>query len=483
MEPVIDSTILHRTAKYFMDNGRAETHDDAMALLKRFGLTIHVGQELANSVHQQTALLTLVNVARRTLLGGIEIVGLPDAPSLCPLMPKGSLKEAVRGLGGRPVAEARRAWPSAVIGNAAVPTSKLPCWRLTWGGWRGGAIPVRDGRRLRENEAIALAPLVAAAACAAEVFVYHAGDHLMAGRRTSGLSLWRPGADWLVDDATESVLAFLPSRLWLIGLGNLGQAFAWTLASLPYADRHEVQLILQDFDRMAVSNESTSLLAFVADIDRRKARVVSEWMEARGFDTYVNERRFGIWARRGEDEPGAALCGVDNALARASLGKPGFGLVVEAGLGAGPEAFRSLSVHTFPSSRSPEEIWARQVGQADENVENMPAYQALKRKGMDNCGLAQLASRTVGVPFVGLIAACLVVSELLRRLNGGGAFELVSGSVAALDDIETVSMLCQPYAFGHLPAAKCDSSAASLMSPPLLFVRPAEIQPRWHPTP
>jgi hypothetical protein len=45
----------------------------------------------------------------------------------------------------------------------------------------------------------------------------------------------------------------------------------------------------------------------------------------------------------------------------------------------------------------------------------MPAYQSLKREGMDSCGLAQLASRTVGVPFVGLIAACLVVSELLRR--------------------------------------------------------------------
>jgi hypothetical protein len=243
-----------------------------------------------------------------------------------------------------------------------------------------------------------------------------------------------------------------------------------------------VQIILQDFDRIAVSNESTSLLAFVDDIDRRKARVVSEWMEVRGFDTYVNERRFGAWTRRGEDEPGAALCGVDNALARAALGNPGFGLVLEAGLGAGPQAFRSFSVHTFPSSRSPEEIWARQVGAADENVENMPAYQALKRKGMDSCGLAQLASRTVGVPFVGLMAACFVVSELLRRLNGGCAFELVSGSAAALDDIETVSMFCQPYAFGHVPAANSDFSTASLISSPPLFVGQAENQPRWHST-
>ncbi len=35
----------------------------------------------------------------------------------------------------------------------------------------------------------------------------------------------------------------------------------------------------------------------------------------------------------------------------------------------------------------------------------MPAYKALESGGMDKCGLAQLTSRTVAVPFVGLIAA------------------------------------------------------------------------------
>lgn len=454
MEQIINADSLHRTAKYFMDNGRAQTHDDAMALLNRFGLTVHVGADIAGSVNQQSALLTLVNVARRTLLAGVEVVGLPIAPSLTPLALGRPLDQAVRELGGRVATEVRQEWPSAVIGDATVHFSKLPCWRLTWGGWRGGVVPVRESRRLQEEEAIALAPLLAAAVCAAEVFSYHAGDHAMAGRRASGLSLWRPGADWLADDPTEPALAFLPSRLWFIGLGNLGQAFAWALASLPYADRHEVQLILQDFDRIGASNESTSLLSFTTDTKRRKARVVGEWLEARGFDTYLDERRFGAWTRRGGEEPGVALCGVDNALTRTSLEKAGFGLVVEAGLGAGPEAFRSLSLHTFPASRSAEEIWSRQVGQANKNVENMPAYKALKLKGVDSCGLAQLASRTVGVPFVGLVAGCLVLSELLRRLNGGSAFELISGSLTALDDVESVTMTSAPYAFGHLPVVR-----------------------------
>src|ERR1700692_427094 len=100
MGQIIKPDSLHRTAKYFMDNGRADTHEDAMTLLDGFGLTIFVGQEIAGSVHQQTALLTLVNAARRTLLGGIDVVGLPDAPSLTPLAHGQPLAEAVRDYGG-----------------------------------------------------------------------------------------------------------------------------------------------------------------------------------------------------------------------------------------------------------------------------------------------------------------------------------------------------------------------------------------------
>jgi hypothetical protein len=443
---------LHRTAKYFMDSGRATTHDAAMDLLQKFGLTIHVGKEITNSRHHQVALLTLINVARRTFLAGIEVVGLPDGMSLTALAPARTLKSAVHELGGRTTSRPRANWPSALIGTANTTPGNMPCWRLTWEGWRGGVIPIRDGQHFADGAAIAIAPALAAAACAGEAFAYHAGDHPMAGRRVAGLSLWNPGANWLVADAAEQALAFLPSRLWLIGLGNLGQAFAWLLACLPYGDRSQVEMVLQDFDRIAPSNESTSLLSFKADVGRRKSRVVSDWLEARGFDTVLEERRFGDWTRRAPHEPGVALCGVDNAYARTALEKAGFDLVIEAGLGAGPQAFRSISMHSFPASRPAELIWSRIVGQADNNIENMPAYQALKREGIDACGLTQLASRTVGVPFVGLIAATLVIAELLRRLHGGNGLELASGSVAALEDFEVAVMPAQPYGGAYIVA-------------------------------
>src|SRR5207248_8964183 len=124
---------------------------------------------------------------------------------------------------------------------------------------------------------------------------------------------------------------------------------AWLLACLLYPDPSEVTLVLQDYDRIAVSNDSTSILSRLADVGQRKSRCVSNWLEARGFTTVLEERRFGDWTRRAPDEPSVALCGVDNALARMALEKAGFDLVVEAGLGAGPHAFRSISMHCFPA--------------------------------------------------------------------------------------------------------------------------------------
>jgi hypothetical protein len=272
------------------------------------------------------------------------------------------------------------------------------------------------------------------------------------------MSLWRPGACWLAPEP-EPPLAFLPSRLWIIGLGNLGQAFAWLLACLPFSPVSRPVLLLQDFDSMTPANLSTSLLTSDGDAHRKKTRVLAQWLELRGFDTILEERRFGKWTLRTSDEPGAALCGVDNALARASLETAGFGLIVEAGLGAGPQGFRHMFMHTFPGSRSAAEIWSNAAAAPSRSVEEMPAYQALRQRGRDNCGLTQLASRTVAVPFVSLTAGCLVLSELLRRLHGGVALEVASLSLLSLDDIEVVSSQALPYSFGHLPVATRTSAA------------------------
>lgn len=453
MDDIVTQENLHRTAKYFMDTGRATSHAQAIQVLRGFGLHIEVGPEVAKSRDHQVALLTLVNAARRTFLGGVQVVGVPGSPLLVPLADARTLDQAVKLLGGKTVNDCKKDWPIALIGSVDTNSLATPSWRVTWDGWRGGVVPSFDGRRLDERPSGGIAPAFAAAVCAAEAFMLYAGDHPMVGRRSSGLSLWRPEADWLKGDDTEPEIAFLPSRLWLIGLGNLGQAYLWILACLPYLDPMSVELILQDYDRIAQSNESTSVLTGRNMVGMMKTRAIAKWVEAKGFRAMLEERRFGEWTCRAMHEPAVALCGVDNAMARASLEHAGFGLVVEAGLGAGPQAFRNFSLHTFPSSLKATQIWANEVT-ARPDVSNMPAYDPSRHPHLDACGLAQLASRTVGVPFVSLIAGALVITELLRRLHGGTALELVSGSVSALEDTEVFSILGGIYEFGHVAAQK-----------------------------
>jgi hypothetical protein len=444
---------LHRTAKYFMDTGRAETPEQALGLLQTFGLYIEVGPEVSTSREHQVALLTLVNVARRTFLGGVHVIHAPNSPLLVPLTKASSVCEAVTLLGGKNVKRRGKDWPVALIGNADLPNNTTPCWRVTWEGWRGGVVPITDGRRLKECGSGGLAPALAAATCAAETFLYHSGDHPMVGRRDSGVSLWSPTSPWLSPDPTEAPIVFLPMRLWLIGLGNLGQACLWLLTCLPYDNRREVDLLLQDDDRIAKSNESTSLLTDSTMISLMKTRALAEWLDGRGFHTTICERRFGKWTRRAPHEPNVALFGVDNSLARAALEEAGFGLVVETGLGAGPQSFRNFSLHAFPSSLTGARLWSSNAASIASDVLKMPAYEPSKHPTLDECGLAQLASRTIGVPFVGLTAACFAIAELLRRLHGGNALELISGSTAALEDIEISATDNRTYEFGHVAAA------------------------------
>ena len=61
------------------------------------------------------------------------------------------------------------------------------------------------------------------------------------------------------------------------------------------------------------------------------------------------------------------------------------------------------------------------------------AYQDLAGRGLDDCGLLEIASRTVGVPFVGVIAATLALTEIVRRLNQGPSLGVLDMTLRDLD--------------------------------------------------
>ena len=435
---------LNRLVKLAMDTGEAESLEDAHKLFAGYRLAIVAGDDVGHSPTHQATLLTIVNAGRRSLLGGIEVEGIAGMDLLVPVRPYCSLEEAVAGLGGHVVQAASPDTPLVAIGNASVKMARSFLVRTTFEGWTAGIVPyARYDMRLAEEHEFTPAGVLAGALAVAEAFQFFRRNQPAAGRREVGLSLWRPELQWRDDNASGPVIERLPAALWLIGLGNLGQAYLWTLGMLPYAVPDDVCLVLQDFDMLAPSNDSTSLLTDIGLLGTRKTRAMADWAEQRGFETTVIERRFKADFEVAPDEPALALCGVDNPLARSVLEDVGFERIIEAGLGSGISDFLGFRTHVFPGVRKACDLWRPNSVSKDNRID-LPAYKKLAAAGLDHCGLTQLAGRTVGAPFVGAIAAAVVVAETLRMVNGAHGYDLVDGHLRDLKHLTIVPAQNRP---------------------------------------
>jgi hypothetical protein len=433
-----DPDRLHRTVKLEIDEGRAATVEEAARIASRYVLQLHVGREVVGRPGRQAALLTVINTARRAFLGGVR-VQLAEDPVLDVRWAEGMrLSEAVAAYGGT-VAELGDEHPTIALGDL----DRTPAGRLvlypTWQGWTGGAVDTDPARLDENNDQLALSGLLAGALAVSECFQHVRGD-VVAGRREVGVSLWRPDLDWRDPEAVGPACPFLPSRLWLLGLGHLGQAYCWALGFLPYADPKDVWLMLQDFDRVIEANEATALLAGAGDRGKRKARVVARRMEDLGFKTSVTERPFDAATRRRGDEPGLALGGFDRREPRRELGGARFDFIVDAGLGAGPDHYLDMLIHSFPSGLTPAEAWPlSDRSRPDRGVGSLerPAYQDLEHRltteGLTEeearCGVLEVSGQSVGAAFVGAVTASLVLAEVLRLLRDGPRYEVIGLSL------------------------------------------------------
>ena len=429
---------LHRLVKYALDSGEAKTLAEAESLFHsyRLALTIH-GAEASCSLNQ-TTLLTAIALGRRVFLGGVSVEGDLDVPLKVPLPLRCRLHEAVTDLGGL-IAPSDDETPTIAIGGGPRPRRTGFHIRTVAAGWRGGILPVDSDRMPTLGPTIPLASMLSAGLAINEAFQFVDGGGSIVGRRPIGLSLWQPGADmnWLASDSDEPRITCLPSRLWLIGLGHLGQAYLWGLGLLPYKDPGKLSLVLQDIDKITPSTESTSILSDETMVGQKKTRAMANWAERCGFETALYERRFDASFYRQDDEPTIALCGLDNALGRRALDQVDFDLVVEAGLGRGQQNFRSIHLHVLPGARPAKKIWKQAT--SSETVVDRPAYQEmLKSDELDRCGVTLLAGKAVGAPFVGTVAATLVLSQVLRLLHGASLYQLIDLNLLSVDHCSAV---------------------------------------------
>ena len=412
---------LNRLVKIALDTGEASTIEEAERIFAAYRMQIVVGPDTANSAVLQAALLTAVNSGARAFLGGVDVVGARG--SLLVSIPHfATVESAVTGFGGRTADDVRKDLPTLVIGTIGSADLEPLALRVTFADWCGGVVPTSSGLRLAQTGVFTPAGVLAGALGVAEIFQRVRGGAPKACRRAVGFDLWDLHRDWLKGGSGPS-LELLPSDIWMVGMGNLGQAYLWTLGLLPYG-HNALRVVLQDTDVVAPSNLSTSMLTTRLLLRRKKTRAMAEWAETRGFEASIVERDFASNFVIGPREPSVALIGVDNALARQAIEDVGFGRVIEAGLGRGPQDFLGIDLHTFPASRPAREVWS-QAGAWDADI-TLPAYRAMLEQSGDRCGTIRLAGRSIGAPFVGSAAAALAISELVRLCMGGKSYELVS---------------------------------------------------------
>lgn len=424
---------LNRSVKLAMDSGEAATPEEARRIFQNYRLRILTGPDVASSPTRQAALLTAVNTGRRCFLGGVEVIGCPDAELLIPWRGCRTIADALIDLQSSLIHTQSENIPQIIIGAPQTNWGENDFTvRTTFDGWCGGVVPIDDGRGLNERNEFTPAGVLAGALAVSEAFQYVRRCNVQAGRRAIGLSLWQPDtmSPWLDNHEIGPQLELLPSKLWLIGLGHLGQAYLWTLGFLPYKSPSNVELVLQDYDVLVAANDSTSLLTDQRIIGQRKTRAMATWCEKRGFKTRINERRFANNFQIDEEEPQVALCGVDNEAARANLEDVNFAQIIEAGLGRGTEEYLAFQMHCFPASRLARNLWNRgQSPQMQPSLLGQPAYKLMASNGVDKCGLTTLANRAVGASFVGAFTSTLVVAELLRMAIGERRYEAIDGTL------------------------------------------------------
>ena len=421
-----------RISKLFADRDSLSA-EEGFRKRQEFTVTLVCGADVAASYILQLSVLTAAKISERCFSSAVR-VALPAkvngaATLLWPNLNDDTSFGALLGqiVGAHNVVLDHDGPPCGrvlLFGSASEPAGAL---RVTFDGWVAMTGPVSQVPRLPERPYCSLAGILAAALAVSEVFLSFADVSLEATRRTVALSLWRPDLDYSHPEAIGPVVEWLPSQVWVLGLGHLGNAYLWALGTLPYQQTSEVQIFLNDFDSVQVENIETSLIFNQADLERTKARTCAAWLDGRGYQTRLLERRFDEYFRCQHGEPRLALCGFDSNPPRRDLDVGDFARVIECGLGGTSSNFDTLSLHVLPNPRSIDELWP---DLSEEEEKRLQADQqriaqeneAYVHSGLDECGRLELAGKSIAVPFVGVAAGCLVVAEALRLFHDGPAY-------------------------------------------------------------
>lgn len=393
---------LNRTMKLALDEGKVASYADAERLFRTFRLRISVGHGFSAVPAAEAAVLTLLNAARKTFLGGVELVGHHQERCTMAWFRGQTLAEVANSFGvlcGEAGIDSDI--PTIVVG--AAPSHAVLDLGLSLG--VDGFTLDPDGGSGWTLEAPVAVGVAAAGAAINEAFQRIYRGRPLAGARRIRFDLPRTSP---LDER----------EAWLIGLGHLGQAYLWTLA-LQASPGASVRLRLTDYDEVTLSSLSTCLLVDIADIGRKKVDAVADKLEEIGFGIVRDTSKVVLDESAVVSAYRMVLVAVDNIGLRRGLDRLHAARVLECGIGDGAEGFTRVQMHAFPGRRLARDVWQGEDARASRPVDiSTPAYQAMLRESGDECGTTLVASRSVATPFVGAFAGAVLAH--LSSLEGVG---------------------------------------------------------------
>lgn len=395
------------------------TFEEADKKINNSSVSIYLGLNVAETPAGQAAFVTAVVDGLRCF-GSVHVSGALETVYDLPIPLKGKTLEDVAVNLGASVNRAEHAkW--VIIGDA--PDLK-DTWSVCpyWNGWIAGTSPPSNINRIGRGDC-PLAGIVSGAMAIGQAFLSEQGD-VRAGCINQCISIWAPH-ECPPDAANPEITdILLPSKIWFVGLGNLGQAYLWSLFSLPYAAPSDVLLFLQDDDLIDPENWGTSILVEKGRYGDLKTKIAEEWVERRGFQARRVDRRIDKHFRRYEHEPQIVISGLDKMEPRRVLGGAGFDCIIDCGLGATAQTYGSFGINVFDelTARSPQQHFEGvedDVAKRTGSLMELPAYQNLGIEMNDGkCGAATLAGKSVAVPFVSGLAGALAIAQVIRIVSG-----------------------------------------------------------------
>lgn len=427
---IISPDELSRIDKLLLDRDAADPLESRRRRAER-GLAIAAGNDVAKSYNLQLALMTAVNLAMRAFAGKCTVYlshEVSQAPNKVRAAAGVTIEEALLGLGAQLMQGETPAQGALylLLGSGPEDTRAL---RLTFDGWRMAVGPARDLPRMRERSWCPLAGIAVAAVGVGEAFADFARIAVAATRRIVTFSLWRPQTRPDDETGIGQPISEVPGDIAVFGLGHLGQAYLWAYAALAHENPAQVIVQLCDDDEVEKANLETGAIATERWLTKLKTRMAAQWLEDRGFRTRLLERRIDQHFRRATGEPVVALSGFDDNRPRQWLARAGYTAMFDSGLGGEATNFDSIAFHAWPNPRAVEDIWHLETGAqvAAREARRRAMIQASGYGGLDadECGRLILAGKSVSVPFVGALAACIVLSELLKAVNGGPTHQAI----------------------------------------------------------